>query len=46
MQLDLNVLPDHPVHVSGFAEQDPSVLELDAVAPAYAFGPWPIYLDA
>jgi hypothetical protein len=31
MQFDLNGLPDHLVHVSGFG-YDPEVLELDAMA--------------
>jgi hypothetical protein len=32
MQLDLNGLPDQPVHVPGFGGEDPGVLELDVMS--------------
>jgi hypothetical protein len=36
MQLDLNGLPDQPVHVSGFCVQNLGVLELDTMSPVDA----------
>jgi hypothetical protein len=36
MQLNLNGLPDQPVHVSGFGGQDLGVLELNTMCPADA----------
>jgi hypothetical protein len=34
MQLDLNGLPDQPVHVSGFCVHNLGVLEVDTMSPA------------